>query len=184
MPRRQRAASFFRCECFPALTSPNRRRQPLRVTQRSSICPPAAHRKLSERSLVRPLGSGLEIHPTPNVPNTCVRSLWSKCCSRARHINPLACFYLARLSYADRGPGLLAQEGHLSQTKDNTGQSRGHWIGKAAITETSTLALLMALTLKPRRRQLKTLRKEMLKARPKGPLKRLRKVLSNFRPWR
>ena len=80
----------------------------MRVTQRSSICPLAAHRKLSERSLVRPLGSGLEIHPTTNVPNTCVRSLWSKCCSRARHINPLACFYLARLSYADRGPGLLA----------------------------------------------------------------------------
>ncbi len=35
----------------------------------------------------------------------------------------------------------------MSQTKDNTGQSRGHWIGKAAITETSTLALMMALTL-------------------------------------
>ena len=35
----------------------------------------------------------------------------------------------------------------MSQTKDNTGQSRGHWIGKAAITETSALALMMALTL-------------------------------------
>ena len=35
----------------------------------------------------------------------------------------------------------------MFQTKDNTGQSSGHWIGKAAITETSTLALMMALTL-------------------------------------
>ncbi len=35
----------------------------------------------------------------------------------------------------------------MFQTKDNTGQSRGHWIGKAAITETSTLALMVALTL-------------------------------------
>ena len=35
----------------------------------------------------------------------------------------------------------------MSQTKDRAGQSRGHWTGKAAITETSTLALMMALTL-------------------------------------
>ncbi len=35
----------------------------------------------------------------------------------------------------------------MFQTKDNTGQARGHWIGKAAITETSALALMVALTL-------------------------------------
>ncbi len=35
----------------------------------------------------------------------------------------------------------------MSQTKDNASQSRGHWFGKAAITESSTLALMVALTL-------------------------------------
>ena len=35
----------------------------------------------------------------------------------------------------------------MPPAKDRTDQSRGHWIGKAAITETSTLALMMALAL-------------------------------------